>query len=205
MGEIKKLKKSKDSSENDLKMYKEKYLTIQKENEENIAQIKQGEAQHRDLERVNALYKHDLRESQRKAEFEADSKQKLNEKVKELHHRLESDSDMKEEFTKLNRKLHNMEKENFDMKEKLRIELDMNVKAKKTEADLRKAQAVGESTINELSEKNKLLASTKSNVEKELMRTQMALEFEINAVKHAKDTRREFEKQNQTLKDDNDQ
>merc|ERR1712168_571975 len=55
--EIKKLKKSKDSAENDLKMYKEKYLTIQKENEENIAQIKQVEAQHRDLERVNALYK----------------------------------------------------------------------------------------------------------------------------------------------------
>ena len=33
----------------------------------------------------------------------------------------------------------------------------------------------------------------------------MALESEINAVKHAKDTRREFEKQNQILKDENEQ
>ena len=33
----------------------------------------------------------------------------------------------------------------------------------------------------------------------------MALEAEINSVKHAKDIRREFEKQNQTLKDENDQ
>ena len=72
------------------------------------------EAQHRDVQRVNALYKHDLKESQRKAEFEADSKRKLDEKVKELIHRLDSDSDLKEESTKLNRKLHNFEKEVID-------------------------------------------------------------------------------------------
>merc|ERR1711962_1019976 len=91
--------------------YKEKYFAVQKENEENIAKIKQVDAQNRDLEREKALYRHDLKEAQRKAEFEADSKQKLNEKVKELHHRLESDSDLKEESTKLNRKLHNREGE----------------------------------------------------------------------------------------------
>ena len=73
--------------------------------------LKQVEAQHRDLQRVNALYKHDLKEAQRKAEFEADLKRKLEEKVKELIHRLDSDSDLKEESTKLNRKLHNIEKE----------------------------------------------------------------------------------------------
>ena len=73
--------------------------------------LKQVEAQHRDLQRVNALYKHDLKEAQRKAEFEADLKRKLEEKVKELIHRLDSDNDLKEESTKLNRKLHNIEKE----------------------------------------------------------------------------------------------
>lgn len=38
-----------------------------------------------------------------------------------------------------------------------------------------------------------------------MLRAQVALEAEINSVKHAKDIRREFEKQNQTLKDENEQ
>ena len=63
------------------------------------------------MERVNALYKHDLKEATRKAEFEADAKQKLTEKLKELHHRLDSDMELKEESTKLQRKLTSMEKE----------------------------------------------------------------------------------------------
>ena len=37
------------------------------------------------------------------------------------------------------------------------------------------------------------------------MRTQVALEAEINSVKHAKDIRREYEKQNAALKDEVDQ
>ena len=41
--------------------------------------------------------------------------------------------------------------------------------------------------------------------EKELMRVQVALEAEINFVKHAKDIRREYEKQNASLKDEVDQ
>lgn len=203
--ELNKLKKTRDSNEGELKMYKDKYIVLQKELEESLAAQKTVEASNRDLERMNALYRHDLKEQQRKAEFEANEKQKLHEKLKELHHRLDSDMELKEESTKLNRKLHAIEKENYELKEKLRIELDVNMKSKKSEADLRKAQVVAESTINELSEKNKMLGNVKSNVEKELMRTQMALETEINAVKHAKDARREFEKQNQALRDENEQ
>ena len=37
------------------------------------------------------------------------------------------------------------------------------------------------------------------------MRAQVSLEAEINSVKHAKDIRREYEKQNQSLKDEVDQ
>ena len=41
--------------------------------------------------------------------------------------------------------------------------------------------------------------------EKELIWVQVALEAEINFVKHAKDIRREYEKQNASLKDEVDQ
>ena len=43
----------------------------------------------------------------------------------------------------------------------MRIEYDTNIKAKKIEADLRKGQTVAESSITELSEKNKILTNTK--------------------------------------------
>lgn len=41
--------------------------------------------------------------------------------------------------------------------------------------------------------------------ERELMRSQVALEAEINSVKHAKNIRREYEKINAALKDEVDQ
>lgn len=60
---------------------------------------------------MNALYKHDLKETTRKAEFEADAKQKLSDKLRELHHKLDTDIELKEENTKLQRKVQSLEKE----------------------------------------------------------------------------------------------
>ena len=51
--------------------------------------------------------------------------------------------------------------QNNELKEKLRLESDANIKLKKVESDLVKAQAIAEHSIKELNEKNRLLANAK--------------------------------------------
>ena len=52
-----------------------------------------------------------MKENQRKAEFEADVKRKLEQKVQELQTKLDSDYDVREESNKLQRKVQTLEKE----------------------------------------------------------------------------------------------
>lgn len=203
--ELTTLKSSKEQFENQIKTLKAKQVRQSKELDEEAEARKKAEAQNRDLERAAALYKHDMKESQRKAEFEADAKRKLELKAQELQSKLDSDYDIREESSKLHRRVQGLEKENHELKEKLQTATETTMKLKKAENDLKKAQTVAEHSIKELNEKNKLLANSKANVEKELMRAQVSLEAEINSVKHAKDIRREYEKQNQSLKDEVDQ
>lgn len=52
-----------------------------------------------------------MKESQRKAEFEADAKRKLELKAQELQSKLDSDYDIREESSKLHRRVQGLEKE----------------------------------------------------------------------------------------------
>ncbi|XP_012554647.2 rho-associated protein kinase 2 isoform X1 [Hydra vulgaris] len=203
--QLKNERNSKDDSEKLIKNLKLKQQKLTTDWEEEVESRKKAEAQIRDLERAAALYKHDMRENQRKAEFEADAKKKLEAKVQELQSKLDNEYSTKEDSNKLQKKLAIVEKENNDLKEKLRIETEGNLKLKKIESDYRKTQAVADHAFKDLLEKNRLLGIAKSNIEKELMQAQVSLEAEISAVKHANDARRDCEKQNALLKDEVDQ
>lgn len=72
---------------------------------------KKVEAQNRDLEREKALFKHDMKEHQRKSEFEADLKRKLEQKLSDMQSKLDSDVDVREESNKLQRRIQSAEKE----------------------------------------------------------------------------------------------
>ena len=72
---------------------------------------KKAETQNRDLERERALYKHDMKEHQRKLEYEVNAKKQAEKKVQELQTKLDSDFDIREESTKLQRKVQGLEKE----------------------------------------------------------------------------------------------
>ncbi|XP_065062554.1 rho-associated protein kinase 1-like [Rhopilema esculentum] len=163
---------------------------------------KKIETENRELERAAALYKHDMKESQRKAEFETDAKRKLEARVVELQMRIDSEGDSREELSRMQRKLQTSEKEVSDTKEKLRKESENSMKFKKSENELRKSYALLEQSTNELREKHKLMFEQKGNLENDLLRTQASLEAEINSVKHAKDMRRELEKQVAGLKEE---
>lgn len=63
------------------------------------------------MEREKALYKHDMKEHQRKSEFEADSKKKLEQKLLDLQQKLDSDVDVREESNKLQRRIQSTDKE----------------------------------------------------------------------------------------------
>ena len=52
-----------------------------------------------------------MKENQRKAEFEADAKRKLESKLQELQSKLDSDYDIREESNKVQRKFQSLEKE----------------------------------------------------------------------------------------------
>ncbi|XP_066926217.1 rho-associated protein kinase 2-like isoform X1 [Clytia hemisphaerica] len=198
-------KNSKKELDNQLRNLKSKVEKMTADLAEQTEARKKVETQNRDLERERALYKHDMKEHQRKLEYEVNAKKQAEKKVQELQGKLDSDFDIREESTKLQRKVQGLEKENNEVKDKLRAETDANIRLKKAESDLMKAQAIAEHSIKELSEKNRLLANAKANVENELLKAQVSLEAEIHSVKHAKDIRREYEKQNQGLKDEVDQ
>ena len=51
--------------------------------------------------------------------------------------------------------------QNAELKDKLRAEIDANLKFKKSESDLKKAQAVAEHSIKELNDKYRILVETK--------------------------------------------
>lgn len=193
-------KNSRKDLDNQLKTFKSKVEKLTTDLTEQTEARKKVEALNRDLERERALYKHDMKEHQRKLEYELNAKKQFELKAQELLAKLDSDYDIKEESNKLQRKIQAIEKENNELKEKLRIETETTVKLKKVENDLMKAQTIAEHSIRELNEKNRLLANAKANVENELSKVQVSLEAEIHSVKHAKDIRREFEKQNQDLK-----
>ena len=72
---------------------------------------KKVETQNRDLQRDQALNKHELKEHSRKLEFETNAKKQFEKKLQELQSKLDSDSDMREESTKLQRKVQSLEKE----------------------------------------------------------------------------------------------
>jgi len=203
--QLDKQKKTTAELEKNLKNLKTKLEKQTKDYELEVDGRKKVEAQNRELERAAAVYKHDMRENSRKAEFEVDAKKKLEKKLSELQNKLNNDADIREESHKLQRKLQALEKENNDLKDKLTHETEGKIKLKKVENDLRKAQTVAEHSINEMNDKNQMLANAKANVEKELMRAQVSLEAEINSVRHAKDIRREYEKQNAALKNEVDQ
>lgn len=63
------------------------------------------------MERERALFKHDMKEHQRKSEFEADLKRKLEQKLSDLQQKLDTDVEIREESNKLQRKIQSTEKE----------------------------------------------------------------------------------------------
>ncbi|XP_047142948.2 rho-associated protein kinase 2 isoform X1 [Hydra vulgaris] len=203
--QLKNEKNAKDESEKVLKNLKNKTQKLTSDWEAEVELRKNGEIKIRDLERAAALYKHDIKEIQRKLDVETDTKKKFEAKFQELQAKLDSESSTKEDSNKLQKKLIIAERENNDLKEKLRLETEGNIKWKKIENDYRKAQAVADHAFKELFEKNKQLGIAKSDIEKELMKVQAALQAETTALKQANDQCRDIEKQNALLKDEVDQ
>ena len=69
------------------------------------------ESQNRQLERNVAVFKHCMKENQKKAEFAIDARRKLETQKQEFEAKLKHEGEIREESLKLQRKVINLEKE----------------------------------------------------------------------------------------------
>lgn len=159
-----------------------KYMSLKTEFDRIQVDENQLRRECRDLEKNMALSKHDLKEMQRKLDFESESKRKLEYMIKDREKQLEQEIASRKgaEANKMNinEKVSMLEKQLSDSKEKFRQEQENANKYKKQLADIQQRLAMSEQSYQELNARYSELQSAKSTVEKELRDLRLALDSE---------------------------
>ncbi|CAH0726016.1 unnamed protein product, partial [Brenthis ino] len=129
-----------------------------------------------DTDKELALLKHDLKEIQRKAEIEADSRRKIELNYNDVKQRLDEEQNKRaKEMSNLqfyNEKINALEKQLTEMREKLKQESEAAAKSRKLAADLNAAHvaaaAVKDGTLANLRAQRDALFEDYSNLSEEL-------------------------------------
>lgn len=174
---------------------------------DNELENKRGiESANRELERKAALFKHDLKEAQRRGEFETEAKRKLEAKVQELQSRLDAELDARDKISQTSHsvqtKISQLEKQVWDLTDQLKKESDAHAKVKKMHGDLQKSYTVMERSYGDLQDKNRIISDQKLGLERELIKVQANLEAEMNMRNQANSAKTDMECQNRLLKDE---
>ncbi|WAR23120.1 ROCK2-like protein [Mya arenaria] len=162
--------------------YNKEYQTMKKDFDRIQSEEGQLRREARELEKSLALSKHDMKELQRKLEFEGENRRKLELVIKDRERQLDSEigrfRDMEADKTNNSERVSSLEKMVSESKEKYRQEKDNANKAKKQLSDVQQRLATTEQNLQDLTAKYSELQSAKSAVEKELRDLRLALESE---------------------------
>ncbi|RWS16484.1 rho-associated protein kinase 2-like isoform X1 [Dinothrombium tinctorium] len=125
-----------------------------------------------ELEKSLAVAKHDLKEVQRKLEFEIENRKKADAKVNESWSKIEQEQNLRSQLTLslqiTTDKLVALEKQLSSVSEKLKNESEANVKLKKANTELSHNCANKDNIIDEINEKNAAFEKLTSNQAQEI-------------------------------------
>ncbi|KAK2142010.1 hypothetical protein LSH36_1006g00024 [Paralvinella palmiformis] len=181
----------------------EKIMFLQPEldrmgNEEALLQEKNME-----FERKIALLGHELREAQRKSQYEAEMRQKAESANQDLKEKLQSEKDVIQKISsnshQSNERISQLQKLFSETKAKLDKEIDTNNSLKSKKSDLERRVATIEKAYSELQYKFADVNSTKICLDKTCVELQSALDQEKNARSDTAERVRDLENRNQWL------
>ncbi|XP_029194534.2 rho-associated protein kinase 2-like isoform X1 [Acropora muricata] len=197
---------ARDEVELNYKTMSTKLEKVMKELDSELEHKRSVESANRELERKAALFKHDLKEAQRRGEFETEAKRKLEGKVQELQSRLDAELDARDKISQtshsVQNKINQLEKQVWDLTAELKKETDAHTKVSKSHSDLQKSYAVMERSYGDLQDKNRILSDQKLGLERELIKVQASLEAELNMRNQANNAKADVESQSRRLKDE---
>ncbi|XP_069126944.1 rho-associated protein kinase 2-like isoform X2 [Argopecten irradians] len=138
-----------------------------------------------EFEKRMALLKHDQKESQRKADIEAENRRKLEVLLKEKDQLLAEEVNLRkrEQNSKNNTsdRLSSLEKTIADLNERLKLESDNAAKFKKNCSELQQRYSILETTYTDLNTKYTEVVSIRQSLQKEVIDLQAILEQERNS------------------------
>ncbi|PFX19790.1 Rho-associated protein kinase 2 [Stylophora pistillata] len=197
---------AKDEVDHNYRVVSTKLEKVMKELDKELETKRTVESSNRELERSAAMFKHDLKEAQRRSEFDAEAKRKLEGKVQELQNRLDAELDARDRISQSSQsvqsKITQQEKQIHELTEQLRVETDAHTKNKKVYSDLQKSYTVMERTYGDLQDKNRIISEQKLSLERELIKVQGNLEAEMNMRGQANSAKADIESQNRVLKEE---
>ncbi|XP_055942528.1 rho-associated protein kinase 2-like [Argiope bruennichi] len=122
--------------------------------QQNVSTI---EKENRELEKGVAMLKHDLKEVQRKLEYEMENRRNAEEKLEQLSNRIKEEKMLRAQVSasssQMSEKVFNLEKELKELNEKIKVESENNLKLKKANAEALLCISNKDQNIQELHEK----------------------------------------------------
>ncbi|KAG0711128.1 Rho-associated protein kinase 2 [Chionoecetes opilio] len=145
----------------------------------------------RDLEKRLALLQHDLKEAQRKADYESDSRRKLDGLYQEVKKTLEDEQNKRtrdhNSAIAVNEKLYGLEKQLKEVQDKLKSESDNNSRLRKQHAELVVTSQRKESSLTEYTEKFATVQAMRDSLERDMVNLQTQLDQERTQKHHQVD------------------
>ncbi|XP_045134142.1 rho-associated protein kinase 2-like [Portunus trituberculatus] len=163
------------------------------------------ERQHekRDLEKRLALLQHDLKEAQRKADYESDSRKKLDGLYQEVKKKLEDEQNKRtrdhNSAIAVNEKLYGLEKQLKEVQDKLKSESDNHSRLRKQHAELVVTSQRKEASLTDYTEKFATVQAMRDGLERDLVNLQTQLDQERTHKNHQADLVTQAESKVQAL------
>ncbi|GIX66903.1 rho-associated protein kinase 1 [Caerostris darwini] len=175
------------SSMNDELEKKYRFSLKQLENfanqQQNVSVI---EKENREMEKSVAMLKHDLKEVQRKLEYEMENRRNAEEKLDQLSNRIKEEKMLRAQVSasssQMSEKVFNLEKEFKELNEKFKVESENNLKLKKSNAEALLCISTKDQSIQELHEKITSLHNSNISREKTIRNLEMQYEERLQQV-----------------------
>lgn len=149
------------------------------------------------LEKTLTMLKHDLKESQRKSENEAEVRRKAESQLQELKRKLEEEQNKRaremNNNQQVNDKINILEKQLSELQEKLKSESESAARLRKQTAELTVAKTASEQMANELQTMLAALQGQRDTLQQEVASLQGQLMQEKSSRTHATDLHKELE------------
>ncbi|XP_068208171.1 rho-associated protein kinase 2 isoform X1 [Palaemon carinicauda] len=145
----------------------------------------------RDLDRKLALLQHDLKEAQRKADYEGECRRKLDGLYQEIKKKLEDEQNKRtrdlSSALQTNDKLNSLEKQIKEVQDKLKSESDANSRLRKQNAELTSINQQKETSLAEYMDKLAGFQTLRDSLECDLVNRQALLDKERALKNHQAD------------------